>query len=171
MMKSLEIGPLERPIGADVTVDIIKRPSVDVVADIHSLPFKTGTFSYVFASHVLEHSPKWIDVMLEFSRVTNIGGIVHLAMPGIGFPAWRGIEHYRAFTLYSFKNLPDWIPFRLKYEWGKISWLTPGRGRTRDIANKIVCPVINSGQTFFERFLWWIFGGFSQIDVKLRRVR
>lgn len=75
-MRKLEIGPGKKRLKGFETFDIIKRPGVDYVGDARSLPFEDGTFSFVYASHVIEHFPWYatVEVLSEWRRVLAPGG-------------------------------------------------------------------------------------------------
>ena len=47
----------------------------------HLLPFKDGTFDFLYASHVLEHFSNPIAVLKEWLRVVKVGGYVYFAVP------------------------------------------------------------------------------------------
>lgn len=74
--RRLEIGPHKRRIEGFETTDIVKSPLVDHVADCRALPFRSGTFDLVYASHVIEHI-EWTDVertVAEWARIVKPGG-------------------------------------------------------------------------------------------------
>lgn len=75
-MRQLEIGPHKRRIEGFETVDIVRSPLVDHVADCRKLPFPANTFDLVYASHVIEHI-EWTDVertIAEWARIVKPGG-------------------------------------------------------------------------------------------------
>lgn len=77
--RQLEIGPTSRMPGFE-TLDLIARKNVDHVADCRALPFPAGSFSLVYASHVIEHLP-WYEtdaVLAEWGRVLAPGGALEL---------------------------------------------------------------------------------------------
>jgi SAM-dependent methyltransferase len=53
----------------------------DVQADLRDLPFPTGSYDFVFASHVLEHIDDDMRSLAEIARVLGPGGIAVLAVP------------------------------------------------------------------------------------------
>jgi ubiquinone/menaquinone biosynthesis C-methylase UbiE len=53
-------------------------------ADIHSLPFDTGSFDAAIVSRVLEHLPDPVAAMREVRRVLKPGGVVGVASPDYG---------------------------------------------------------------------------------------
>ena len=85
-MKRLEIGPRDKPLGRGwTTLDVVKRPSVNVVADWARppLPFKAESFDLIYASHVLEHIP-WFatqKVLREALRILRRKGSIEIWVP------------------------------------------------------------------------------------------
>lgn len=78
--RRLEIGPHKERIPGFETLDIVKSPLVDHVADCRRLPFKDGTFSLVYACHVIEHID-WYEVaatIKEWARVVAPGGCLEI---------------------------------------------------------------------------------------------
>lgn len=74
-MRQLEIGAKGRIPGFE-TLDIVPGQDIDHVADCRKLPFKSGTFDLVYASHVIEHI-QWNEVeatIAEWARVLVPGG-------------------------------------------------------------------------------------------------
>lgn len=73
---------------SDVNVDIRraafdhKRNTAYVIADASCLPFQAGTFSYIYASNVMEHlSVHPYDALNEFAFVCKLRGIIHVLSP------------------------------------------------------------------------------------------
>lgn len=63
-----------------VTVDLL-APSVDVRADISSLPFGVGAFDVVVCNHVLEHVADDRKSMAELRRIVRPGGTAIVMVP------------------------------------------------------------------------------------------
>jgi len=74
--RRLEIGPHKQRIPGFETLDIMRGPLVDHVADCRRLPFKDGTFALVYACHVIEHIewPEVATTIKEWARVVEPGG-------------------------------------------------------------------------------------------------
>jgi hypothetical protein len=53
----LNVGCGHIPLDGYLNVDSRELPSVDVVADVASLPFDDGTLQEIYSSHLLEHFP------------------------------------------------------------------------------------------------------------------
>lgn len=80
----LEIGPGDERIQNFETVNLIKTPQTDYIADVSQyLPFGDETFDVVYASHVLEHTP-WYQVektFAEWTRTIKRGGSLEIWVP------------------------------------------------------------------------------------------
>lgn len=80
----LEIGPGASRIPSFETLDVVRGPNVDYVWDAAKpLPFKSGTFDLVYASHVLEHIPwyKTEEVLRDWTLVLKHGGLLEAWVP------------------------------------------------------------------------------------------
>jgi ubiquinone/menaquinone biosynthesis C-methylase UbiE len=92
--RKLEIGPGAERIEGFETLNIAPGPGVDHVADAaERLPFDDGTFSVVYASHVLEHVPWYLTerALREWARVLAPGGLLEVWVPD-------GLKIARAFV-------------------------------------------------------------------------
>lgn len=82
--RKLEIGPGAKRIPGFETVNVVLNSDIDYVADAtQKLPFEEGTFSVVYASHVLEHTA-WFDMsktLAEWVRVLCHGGVLEVWVP------------------------------------------------------------------------------------------
>ena len=96
-MRALNIGCGTRRIQGVTNTDHLPSPAVDVVTDIESLPFATGTVDVVFASHVLEHVRDLVVALREIRRVLRPGGFLVAWVPY----GWKHAEnpfHVRVWT-------------------------------------------------------------------------
>jgi SAM-dependent methyltransferase len=71
-----------------VGVDVVRAPTVDVVANAESLPFEGGSFDCVVCTQVLEHVGDPAAVTSEIFRV--------LRPDGVGFISTHGVAPYHA---------------------------------------------------------------------------
>lgn len=82
--RKLEIGPGAIRLPGFETLNILGGKGVDYLYDAaRRLPFKDGTFSLVYASHVLEHVP-WYRTQAclnEWARVIEQGGALEIWVP------------------------------------------------------------------------------------------
>jgi SAM-dependent methyltransferase len=63
-------------------------------ADMTFLPFEDEEFDLIFARHVLEHSPFPIITLMEWNRVTRLGGHLCLVAPAPHYWKYHGRNHY-----------------------------------------------------------------------------
>jgi SAM-dependent methyltransferase len=66
-----------------VSVDILRFPGIDVVADAHRLPFQEGFFAGVVMLDVLHHLERPIEFLKEASRVLKPGGRIAMIEPAM----------------------------------------------------------------------------------------
>lgn len=83
-VRNLEIGPGQERLEGFETLNIVGGRNVDYVWNAaRRLPFRTGSFDLLYASHVLEHIP-WYrtqEVLTEWIRVLKPGGRIELWVP------------------------------------------------------------------------------------------
>lgn len=86
---------LLRAAGWRVTaVDLCPRAWGISYADMHRLPFDSGTFDCVFASHVLEHAHTPDLALKEVTRVLRPGGLLWAAFPTHFVPTAHDLIDY-----------------------------------------------------------------------------
>ena len=82
--RKLEIGPGPKRIDDFETLNVVPGANVDYVWNASTrLPFDTGTFSLIYASHVLEHIP-WYEAdaaLAEWVRVLTTPGRIEIWVP------------------------------------------------------------------------------------------
>lgn len=82
--RQLEIGPGGTRTEGFETLSIEPGPNIDYVLDAKDvLPFVSGTFDTIYASHVLEHLP-WYQleaVLAEWVRILKVGGWLEVWVP------------------------------------------------------------------------------------------
>jgi 2-polyprenyl-3-methyl-5-hydroxy-6-metoxy-1,4-benzoquinol methylase len=101
-VRCLEIGPNKARLPGFETLDAVKGPLVDHVADCRKTPFKAETFDLVYSSHVLEHV-EWYDVestVAEWARILKPGGTleVHTVDAHRILKAWITLEETGEWT-------------------------------------------------------------------------
>lgn len=76
------IGSGPRRLRADViNMDVTKYDGVDVVGDIHALPFDSGSLSMIVCDNVLEHVTDAERAAAEIERVLAPGGVGYISTP------------------------------------------------------------------------------------------
>lgn len=82
--RRLEIGPGPRRVPAFETINVVWGRDVDYIGDASKkMPFPSGSFVLVYASHVLEHIP-WYhapSVIKEWVRILKPGGSIEIWIP------------------------------------------------------------------------------------------
>lgn len=80
----LEIGPGLTRLNEFETLNIIDGKAVDYIADIsQKLPFPDNSFDLIYASHVIEHVPWFLQKQLfsEFHRILKPQGKIEIWVP------------------------------------------------------------------------------------------
>jgi len=91
--KILDIASGEVPYKSDegvvVTCDFRPEAKPDYVCDMRLLPFATGEFDHVHASHCLEHvrRDEAIETLKEWARVTKPDGVLEIISPDLEWAA------------------------------------------------------------------------------------
>lgn len=101
----LDVGAGGTRINEDViSIDTFDFDQVDIVCDIHALPFADDTLSGVVSRSVLEHlSQPWIATQ-EFTRCLKLGGIQVHAVPFI-YPFHGSPHDYFRFSIMGMRTL------------------------------------------------------------------
>lgn len=105
---TLEVGAKTRPykdiFPNTISFDINLHTGLNLQADAHDLPFKSGSFSSLLATEVLEHTHDPHQVINEFHRVLRKRGKLILTTRFI-FPLHDTPHDYFRFTKYGLKHL------------------------------------------------------------------
>lgn len=83
-IRYLEIGPGLTRLNGFETLNIIDGKAVDYIADIsQKLPFLNNSFDLIYASHVIEHVPWFLQKQLfsEFYRILKPEGKIEIWVP------------------------------------------------------------------------------------------
>jgi len=59
----------------------LHRGSCDIIADIEQLPFRSGSFAFIFARNVLEHLSDPVRCLRELERVMVVGASLSITIP------------------------------------------------------------------------------------------
>lgn len=73
-------------------MDLIFDPLLDVVGDVHALPFKSDALDFVFGGAVMEHLPRPTQAADEMYRVLKPGGYVYADWNFLA--AYHGYPHH-----------------------------------------------------------------------------
>jgi SAM-dependent methyltransferase len=77
-----------------VSLDILPFPGIDVVADAHEMPFRTGCFAGIVMIDVLHHLQRPLDFLREAARVLKPHGRVAMIEPGMSVVARRLYQRF-----------------------------------------------------------------------------
>jgi SAM-dependent methyltransferase len=95
----LNIGSGNQPRSPNtVNVDMMDYENVDIVCDIHRLPFKDNSIDAVMSVAVLEHVREPAKVLAEVYRVLKPGGLVFSVIPFMQ-PFHASPHDYQRYTL------------------------------------------------------------------------
>jgi len=100
----LDIGAGSRGVDKSITMDINYSPGINLLGDVHQLPFKKESFGFVWLGGVLEHFEKPFEAVAEVFDVMKRGGYVYVEMPF--FQRVHAAPHdYQRFTLDGIESL------------------------------------------------------------------
>jgi len=136
--RRLEIGPGPLRLPGFETLNVLLSRHVDYVCDAsRRLPFESGTFALVYASHVLEHTPWYLcaEVLAEWVRILAPGGVIEIWVPD-------GLKICRAFADAESEGsdptvADNWLRFNeakdpCRWASGRIFAYGDGHGRVND---------------------------------------
>lgn len=124
------------------TLDIRPGPEVDVVGDVHALPFKENSFERILCTEVLEHVSEPKVAVAEMQRVLKPGGTILLTtrfmFPSHGLPedqmrfsrnalatlfgSWENVEIVReARPFMTMAILLQRMAFQVKFRGGQVT--------------------------------------------------
>lgn len=77
----------------EIGIDRFKFKGVDVVADMHYLPFRDGTFESVISNNVLEHSYNPKTLLDEQNQVLKPKGKIEITTDNAQYFSWSVFQH------------------------------------------------------------------------------
>ncbi len=116
----LDVGSGGRRLAPHViTVDIVKRPNVDVLADLcGKLPFPNGTFDLVVCTSVLEHVVDVTNAVGELRRILRPGGRLWLEIPFLYHFHVSGAGDVHDFHRWTLEGAKRLFPDMHLVDWG-----------------------------------------------------
>ena len=100
----LDIGCSYHKLPGYLGVDIEAGLDIDVLADMHALPFKTSSVDLIHTRHMLEHVDDPHKCIKELYRICRPDGIIKIIVPHYSNPAyWADMTHKRPFSVRSFE--------------------------------------------------------------------
>ncbi|MBG9616686.1 class I SAM-dependent methyltransferase [Bacillus cereus] len=128
MTIKLHIGCGRTILKGWVNLDIMPLEGVDIIADLNQckttpLPFEENSVDEFFASHVLEHMERPLDVMEELHRIAKPNAKMLCEVPyGSSDDAFEDPTHSQQFFLHSFDYFSQPSYWRADYGY-KGDWL------------------------------------------------
>ncbi len=106
----LNLGGGARQIAGFYNLDRVALPGVDILADLNepltALP--DNCVAEIVCRHVLEHVPRFMELMAEIHRVARPEGRIEIAVPHFSNPyGYSDPTHVRFFGLYTFYYFCD----------------------------------------------------------------
>lgn len=97
---TIDLGCGSKKVSNAIGFDRYKLCSVDVIGDIHNLPFKNNSCDRVVAFNILEHSTDLINIIKNIHRIVKPNGIVEILVPhAFSFGSHVDPTHKSFFTL------------------------------------------------------------------------
>lgn len=170
----------------DYRTDFINLDRGNKMADVdHDLnnfpyPFNDSTFSYVLASHVIEHLDDIPKVMTEIARIMKKGGTFDIRVPYFNsYSAFRDPTHKHYFTYESFsfftgefKSNSDCIGFYtkalFKEKEKRLVWANSNKPIVNTIC-KVMNKLVNLFPYFLERRFTWLIP-IESMHIKLEKI-
>ncbi|NQT33883.1 methyltransferase domain-containing protein [bacterium] len=190
-MIQLDIGCAQHKLNGWIGIDLESGPEVDVIADLHALPFRTSSIDRIHTRHTLEHVKDLLVCISELYRVCQPGGRITVIVPHFTCSAyWSDPTHLRPFSIRSFEyydldhagraGFPIYLPdvnlrtrkVHLTY-WPKRNYL--GKGLLKRMILSVVNPMISGVANicpFFCERIWckWV-GGFDDVTFELEAAK
>jgi len=150
-------------------LDADPNSNADIVIDLSKKTHFTNNYAdMVYSSYLLEEIPDPLKVINEMVRITKPNGLIHLKVPHFTSDslAWKHI--HKGFSIKQFYNIPNTRLERIRLNY---MYTTIPRFFLKEVINKLVSFFANLNPKFCERFwIYWV-GGFSELEVKLRKIK
>jgi SAM-dependent methyltransferase len=150
---------------------------LDILADLHRLPFREGVADAVLTTQTLEHLVDPGEYLLEIARVLRPGGTLHLTAPQ-SFREHQAPHDYWRFTQYSLRMLAEKAgleAIEVEALGGYFAFMGdrfPAFHRYM-FSNKrklrwriLTAPISLLSRPFFTRFLPWMCAKLDPLDTK-----
>ncbi len=190
-LKRLDIGCWKFKQDGHIGVDILRAPSVDVLADACNLPFRESSIDKVHSSYTLEHIQDNLSALSEIWRVCKPDASIRLILPHFSNPAYyddlthkhkystRSFEHYDQ-DLHEVTGYPVYLPqINLKVIQAELRWWPPQIIARKGMIKRVVLSITNSvinffanASPFFCERIWchWV-GGFYEVEFRVKVVK
>lgn len=167
-------------------VDLDLYSGVDLLGDLHHLPFHDSSVDFLLTQHTLEHVEDPLQCIREIYRVVKPGGLVKIVVPhysSSGF--WMDLTHRNPFSVRSFEyfdrdfahkaGFPCYLKEvnlrtlsrRLIYWPPRLGGHSYFKRQVLIILNRLLSALANLSPTFCERFWCYWVGGFFEVHFEL----
>jgi len=190
-MIRLDIGCSHHKLPGWLGVDLERGSDVDVVADLHALPFKESSIDKIHTRHTLEHVKDPLKCISEMYQVCKPNGHITVIVPHYSNSAyWADMTHLRPFSARSFEyydldhsknaGFPIYLPeinlktirIHLTF-WPERIYINkrPFKRFIIRILDKLLSGLANLNPFLCER-LWcfWV-GGFYEVTFELEPIK
>ena len=190
-MIRLDIGCSFHKLPGYIGIDIESGPDVDVVADMHNMPFATSSVDEIHTRHTLEHVADLMLCISELYRTCRPGGKITVIVPHYSNDAyWADPTHLRPFSVRSFQyydleyvrqaGFPVYLPdvhlktrrVRLIY-WPERVYISksPLKRWLLRMMNGLISGLANLNPFLCERLWCYWVGGFYEVIFELEPVK
>jgi len=187
----LDIGCSYHKLKGWIGVDMERGPDVDIIADLHALPFKTSSVDEIHSRHTLEHVRDTHTCISEMYRVCRNSGKLTIIVPHYSNSAyWADVTHLRPFSVRSFEyfnleyagkaGFPIYLPeVNLKTRkivltyWPERIYINKGifKRTVLRMLNGILSGFANLNLFLCERLWCYWVGGFYEVTFELETVK
>ncbi len=147
-----------------INIDYNKNLKAEVYHDLREMPypFKDNTFSYIYASHIIEHFREPLDVLKELWRISKHKGIIHIKVPHWSYVGsvidLTHRSYYSALSFNQFKEKDNYYNDKTSFGIKEIKLNTlykkSGKiGKIGKIIDKIMFPILNFSLGLTEKLL------------------
>ena len=168
----LNLGCGNNKLDNEYGIDIIKTPSVNIVANLSKkhLPIKSSSIDKIVTNHFLEHISDTVGAMEEMHRILKPNGLACITVPhvsNIGF--FKDPTHMRPFTFDSFdyfvkdKKPVEYTPINFEYMEKELIFSNGLNGKLGKLLYKL-------SPRRYEKYYAWKYPCY-EISVVLRAIK
>jgi len=162
----------DRRAGSSISVDMNRNSNPDIVYDLNNYPYPFGDSSVdsIHMSHCLEHLDDPIRFLGEAYRILKSGGVMLVKVPHFSSAtSFSSLLHKHYFGVNTFRD--QYAPnYKFAEESVKLHYCVYRDTLPRKFLDGILSFLANINPRFCERLWCYWVGGFSEIEVVLRKV-
>jgi SAM-dependent methyltransferase len=143
--------------GAGLQTKMWNHPDLDIVSDVTQIPVPASSFGAVMCIEVLEHLPRPIDALTEFSRVLMPGGTLIITAPVASLTHFAPHYFYNGFSRYFYERTLDECGFdvvELVFNGGYYDYIAQEVRRVEDVCARYSPRARKAG--FLVRSAKWV---------------